>query len=155
MNYSKKDVIIGFVIIILIVAGVFYYKKIKTSKISVSPTPVSIGFQKDLEDSFKYNIPDDVNSIELKDVAGGNARGIATIKEILVDANDPESGFFYSAWLEKDNNFILLGKLKVAKGGWLLEYDKSKFQDFKKIIISLESKFDNKIEKRILEGSFN
>ena len=69
--------------------------------------------------------------------------------------NDPEAGFFYNAWLEKDGNVVSLGKLQAAKGGWLLEYDNIQYSDYKNIIISLEKVNDNKLEKRILEGSFN
>ena len=88
-------------------------------------------------------------------MSSGNGRGIATNKEILVDIEDPATGYFYEGWLEKSGNLISLGKLQIAKGGWLLEYDGSKYPEYKKIIISLERVLDNKIEKRILEGSFN
>lgn len=155
MNYSKRDVVIGFVIIILIVAGAFYYKKVRTPKPVTTPTPVSIEFKKDFADSFKIDIPSDVNTIELKDVSGGDSRGIATNREILIDANDPEKGFYYEAWLESSDKLVSLGKLQIAKGGWMLSYDNSKNLDSTKVVISLEKINDNKIEKRILEGSFN
>lgn len=154
MKYTKKDVVTGFVIILLIIAGAYYYKKIRTPKSPVTPTPVSIEFKKDFEDNFKYDIPDNVNSIELKDVTGGDSRGIATDKEILVDANNPDENKYYEAWLEKDDKLVSLGKLQMAKGGWLLNYDKSKYEGYNKIIISLEKIDDNKIEEKILEGSF-
>ena len=164
MNYSKRDVAIGFIIIILVVVGAFYYKKVKTNKLNLiqTPAPVSIVFQEDIENSFKFDIPDDTNTFELKDVSGGlpageagNGRGIATDKEILADIEDPSDNYFYQGWLQKNDELISLGKLQIAKGGWLLEYDKSKLSDAEKIIISLERVFDNKIEKKILEGSFN
>lgn len=155
MNYSKRDVIIGFTIIALIIIGAFLYKRSKSPQINLISTPTPITFQKDIEESFKYDIPDNINSIELKDVSGGNGRGIATDKEVLADIDDPISNNFYQGWLEKEGNFISLGKLKIVKGGWLLEYNKSKLQDASKIIISLESVFDNTVEKKILEGTFN
>ncbi len=156
MNYSKRDVAIGFIIIILVVVGAFYYKKVKTNKLNLiqTPAPVSIIFQEDIENSFKLDIPDDANTIELKDVSGGNGRGIATEKEILADIEDPSDNYFYQGWLQKNDELISLGQLQIAKGGWLLEYDKSKLSDAEKIIISFERVFDNKIEKKILEGSF-
>lgn len=155
MNYSKKDIIIGFVIIGLIILGAFYYKKIRTPKLTSTPTPLSISFQDELEDSFKYNIPDDVSSIELIDISGGDGRGVATDKEVLIDIKDPASNSFYQAWLVNGDEAVSLGKLQMAKGGWLLTYDRSKYPEYKKLIISLESIFDNKIETKILEGSFN
>jgi len=155
MNYSKKDVLIGFIIIAIIIGGALYYKKLRNPKTLSLPTPTPITFQKDIEESFKYDIPDNIGSIELKDVSGGNGRGIATAKEVLADIDDPMSNYFYQGWLEKEGNLISLGKLEVVKGGWLLEYNKSKLEDADKIIISLERVLDNKIEKRILEGTFN
>lgn len=157
MQYSKKDIIIGFVIIAVVIISAYAFKRIKTSKVTVAPTssPVSITFKKELEDNFKTNIPDNSNTIELKDISGGNGRGLATDKEILADIEDPTQGYFYEAWLENNGQLISLGKLQSAKGGWLLDYDGSKYSTYKNIIVSLEKKFDNNIEKKILEGSFN
>lgn len=156
MSSNRKDIITGFIIIVLIIAGVYLFKYLKKEKtIQVTPSPASYEFKKDFSDSFKINIPDNVNAIELNDISGGDTRGIATENEVLVDANDPENSYFYEAWLEKDGKQVSLGKLQMAKGGWLLSYDKSKYVGYKKIIISLEKTNDNKIEKRILEGSFN
>jgi hypothetical protein len=155
MNYSKKDIIIGFIIIAVVVSGAFLYRKLKNPKISLAPTPASISFQKDLEDSFKYDIPEDRSTIELKDVSGGNGRGVATDKEILADIDDPIRGYFYQAWTEENGNFVSLGKLQMVKGGWLLDYSNLKLDNAGKIVISLEKDYDAKMEKRILEGSFN
>lgn len=156
MDYSKKDIIIGFVIIVIIIAGTFLFKKYKIpAKIQVSPTPISISFKKELENNFKLNIPDNKSSVELKDVSGGDSRGLATDNEVLLDANDPVDGFFYQGWLQKGTTLVSLGKLQMAKGGWLLEYNKSKLPQAEKIIVSLEKTFDNKLETKILEGSFN
>jgi hypothetical protein len=155
MNYSKKDVITGFVIILLIIVGVYLYQKNKNKVVPESiSTPVSFEFKKEFSDTFKIDIPEDVNSVELKDISGGDSRGIATETEILVDANNPTESKYYEAWLEKDGMLVSMGKLQMAKGGWLLSYDKSKYEDYKKIIVSLEKINDNKIETRILEGSF-
>lgn len=155
MNSSKKDIVTGLIIVLVILGGYLLYKKIKTPKSLSTPVPQQINFKDELENSFKFDIPDDVNTIELKDVSGGNARGIATTYEILVDIEDPASGYFYQGWLENNGKLISLGKLRVAKGGWLLEYDSAKYPEYKKIIISLEKVFDSLIEKRILEGLFN
>jgi hypothetical protein len=155
MNYSRRDILIGFVIIALIIIGVVFYKRNKVAKTNLTPTPAQITFEKELEDSFKYDIPDNASSIELKDISGGNGRGIATEKEILADIEDPASGYFYQGWLENNGVFISLGRLQMAKGGWLLEYDKSKYEEYKKLIISLEKINNSTIEKRILEGTFN
>jgi len=157
MKYSVKDVVIGFIIIVLIIIGALYYKKNRIPKVIPTSSPVSIEFKKELEKNFKYDIPDDINSIELKDFYGGNGRGLATTKEILADVDDPQTGYFYEAWLQDSDSQELtsLGKLIEGKGGWMLGFSEIKYPEGKKIIISLESKFDNEIENKILEGSFN
>ncbi len=151
MNYSKKDVIIGFVIIILIVVGAFFYKNNKTSKIKTIPSPVSIEYKNDFEGQFKYDIPENSNSIELK----GEGRGLATDKEILADIDNPQVGYFYQGWVEDGGSLVSLGKLVEGKGGWMVEFPQILNTEGKRIIVTLEKDFDNKIEKRILEGSFN
>ncbi|MFZ3301541.1 MAG: hypothetical protein WA152_02400 [Microgenomates group bacterium] len=155
MNSNRKDIITGLIVILLVIGGVYLFKYLKKDKaITPTPSPASYEFKKDFEDTFKLDIPDNVNSIELKDISGGDSRGIATNNEVLVDASDPEAGYYYEAWLENSDKFVSLGKLQVAKGGWMLEYNGSKYPEYKKIVISLEKANDNKIEKKILEGSF-
>lgn len=157
MKYSRRDTLIGLAVIILIIVGIILYRQNKAKNVVLAPTPGPITFESELEESFKYDIPDDANSIELRDVTGGNARGIATEKEILVDVEDPAPGSYYEAWLENpdDGTVVSIGRLRVAKGGWLLEYDKSKHGNSNDVIISLESVSDSTIEKRVLEGTFN
>lgn len=154
MNFNRKDVITGFIIIAVVVSGAYLYKKLKSPKALATPTPVSVSFKKELENSFKFDIPDNVNTIELKDVSEGDGRGIATPTEILADIEDPSTGYFYQGWLENNDKLVSLGKLRLAKGGWLLEYDGTKYPEYKKLIISVEKIFDSNLEKRILEGSF-
>ncbi|HCR35925.1 hypothetical protein A2130_00165 [Candidatus Woesebacteria bacterium GWC2_33_12] len=156
MNYNRKDILVGLVIVVVVVLGVLLFKKLKTAKVLSTPVPQEISFKNDIEDSFKFDIPDNVKTTELKDVSGSNGRGIATSTEVLADIEDPVTGYFYEAWLQGSNNqdLISLGKLRIAKGGWLLEYEGSKYPEYKKIIISLEKVFDSNLEKRILEGTF-
>ncbi len=155
MNYSKKDIITGFVIILIIVLGFYLYQNSKKQTIKTNKnTPVSVEYKKDFEDKFKLNMIDDSNTIELVDLTGGNSRGIASENEILVDADNPKDNYYYEAWLVDDNKTSSLGKLEMVKGGWLLKYSKNNLEA-KKLIISLEKVDDGKIEKSILEGSFN
>lgn len=155
MNFNKKDVVLGFVIIAVLIASFFIYKKFKNNpSSSETPIPVSVEYKKSFEDTFKIDIPDNENAIELKDVNGGDSRGIATEKEILIDADDPEAGYFYQAWLESEGNLKSLGKLIMAKGGWLIEHNESIVKGGTNIIVSLEKTFDNTIEKKVLVGSF-
>jgi len=156
MNFNRKDVFIGLVIVAVVILGAVLYKRLKTPKVLPTPAPQTVSYKDELESIFNLTIPEDTNTINLKDVSGGNARGIATTNEILVDIEDPADGYFYQGWIENpDNgNLISLGKLKIAKGGWLLEYNGSKNPEYTKIIVTLEKVFDSKLETKILEGSF-
>lgn len=154
MNYSKKDIVMGFLIIAIIIGGFFIYKKYRNPKVQSTTSPVSVEYKNNFENNFKYDIPDNANTFELKDISGGNASGLATDNEVLVDADKLDNKSFYVAWLENDIAAVSLGKLVENKGGWILKYDKSKLNDAKRIIISLETNLDQTIEKKILEGSF-
>ena len=132
---------------VIIVAGVLWIsKKAKTVKSPVSsPTP---SIEQQIETKFKgLVIPDDSEKIELKDVSGGSGIGIATKSEILADLPDLANGKFYQVWLSKDSKNILLGHLTKAKGGYLLNYDLTKFPGYNKVIVTSGS-------THILEGSF-
>lgn len=155
MNFNKKDVLTGFVLLILIASGVYFYKNYNNSKKQdLSTPPVSYEFKKDFEDNFKITFPEGKNVKELKDVSGGNSRAVATENEILLDADELNNNFYYQGWMEKkDGTLVSLGKFDVAKGGFLLNY-KGLDNESYKLIVSLETNNDNKIEKKILEGSF-
>lgn len=155
MNSNKKDIVTGIIVVLVVIGGVYLFRYLKKDKtITPSSSPVSYEFKKDFEESFNFDIPDNVNSIELKDISGGDGRGIATESEILADIDEPESGYFYEAWLDNGENIVSLGKLKSIKGGWLVEYKKGSNPGYNKVVVSLEKVDDKKIEKRILEGSF-
>lgn len=156
MNLNKRDILTGFIIVLVIIIGVFSFNKIKSksSKNIATSSPVSISFKEDLEESFKYKIPDNVKYIDLKDVSGGTGKAVATDSEILADLDDPQTGYFYQAWLVNGEDKLSLGKMAVAKGGWLLEYNRNNHPGYKNIVVSLEKVFDSKVEKKILEGSF-
>jgi hypothetical protein len=90
----------------------------------------------------------DVEKIELKDVSGGSGIGIATRNEILADLSTLPNGQFYQGWLENSSGkTVLLGTLKLAKGGWILNYNSSVYPGYNKVIVTAGT-------KHILEGSF-
>lgn len=155
-DLGKKDIITGLVILVVI-AGLVYWFKIRkpTPTVPVTSTPSITQVEKNIEDKFKFTVPDNVEKTQLKDITGGDGSGIATRTEILVDLPDPEPGTFYQAWLENANGKLLsLGKLDIAKGGWLITYNGSSYPTYNKVVISQEKVFDGNIEERVLEGSF-
>lgn len=161
MNTRKKDIIIGFILIAVIVGGAYFYKNLKSPKLLPTPTPSSV--KSKIEGLFNYVIPDDLDSIELKDVTGGESRGIAARKfengaftqTILANLPDLTLNEFYEGWIFLGDKYVSMGKLIVAKGGFLVDFtSNTDYSDYKKVIITKEKINDNKFKTIILEGSF-
>ena len=166
---NKRDIVIGFVILVVLAVVVLSLRRERTASVPNLPQATPVSGEQKIESSFKVNIPDDVEKADLKDVSGSDGIAIATRKfenntytaTVLADISDPKAGEFYQAWVSKgdlkDSNseFISLGKLKLAKGGWMIEFrSNTNYSDYKNVLISLESTFDSKPETHILEGSF-
>lgn len=151
-NINRRDVLAGLLILVVLVVVIYMFAKPNVPKTPFTiPTPAP---EEVIENKFKLQIPDDVEKTDLNDVSGGTGSGIATRSEVLVDLPDPEAGKFYQAWLEKDGKLVSLGKMTVAKGGWLVSYNSSSYPGYNKVIISLETKLDANMEVKVLEGSF-
>jgi hypothetical protein len=163
---DKKYIALGLVIFVALAGVVILLKRPQTPKPVPTPTP---NITEKIESGFNYQIPEDVERIELKDVSGGTGSGLATRKfengkfshVILADLEDPAAGSFYEGWLVRgkqgDSNYsiVLTGKLRVAKGGYLLEFESDKdYSDYKQVIVTLEKVDDKNPETHILEGSF-
>ena len=143
-----RNEFIAFIIMVAIIAGVLYVKNRNKSTPTVVPTaPPSVQLQ--LQNKFNgLTVPTGAGSIELKDVSGGTGMGIATKTEILADLKSLSAGQSYQAYLaDPSGKTVLLGTLKMSKGGWILDYDSSKFPGYNKIIVSQGN-------THILEGSF-
>jgi hypothetical protein len=163
---NKRDIVIGFVIFSVVALIIFWSKKPRVTPVE-TPTPTP---EVKLEEKFNYEIPEDSNKIDLTDVSGGVSRGIATRSYkngrfehvILADIPDPDKGYFYQGWLttkgkegEEGFSYVKTGKLRVAKGGYLLEFQSSRdYTSFSQVWVTLEKTDDTKPEKHILEGSF-
>jgi hypothetical protein len=95
--------------------------------------------------------------------------GIATRKQengtfihvVLADLPDPEEGSFYEGWLvrgevgDTDFDFISTGKMILAKGGYLLEFESTTdYSDYPGVVITLEEAEDENPETHVLEGIF-
>ena len=140
MKSSRKDIVIGFILIIALVGGIFFYKNLKTPKVLPTSTPLT-----------------------LKDVTGGIYRGIAARKfekriftiTVLADLPDLSSNEFYEGWVFSGDKFISIGKLRIAKGGFLVDFtSNTDYSSYNKVTVTKEKVNDNKPESLILEGSF-
>ncbi|MEK7470483.1 MAG: hypothetical protein AAB622_00545 [Patescibacteria group bacterium] len=143
---KAKDIVIGIAVVALLTATILVVKNNRDAKLqeSLKGTPT---IEQKVEEKFGgLQVPADVEKTELKDVSGGDGFGIATRTEVLADLPSPANGA-YQVWLEKDGKKVLLGNMRVAKGGYLLEYSSAKFPGYDKVIVTLNS-------SNILEGSF-
>lgn len=163
---NRRDIVIGAGILLLL-AGVIYWRQ--TTRLEETRVPETLSVEDQLEEKFKFEIPEDVDKAELEDVADVGATAIATREyqdgrythTALVDIADPEMGTFYQGWIVKgeegsdDYSIVSTGKLKLAKGGWMVEFESSiDYSDHDKILITQEKILDNTPEDKLLEGSF-
>lgn len=138
-----------FVVLVAVVVGFFLlFPSLKKAPPSLNLPPATPGIEEQIKQKFGgLDIPEDAEKAELKNVSGDEGIGIATRSEILADLPDLGKGESYQALLSDGSKTILLGNLRLAKGGYILEYDSSKYPGFDQIVIMKGS-------KRILEGSF-
>ncbi len=164
----RRDIIVA-IIIILVLAGLIFLRKKPQPPKEETRVPETLSLEKEIEERFRLEIPEDVEKAELKDVSGGTSSGIATRKyesgkfthTILADLPDPEKGSFYEGWLVRgeegsaDYSLVSTGRIRLAKGGYLLEFESATdYSDHKKVIVTLERVADKNPEKHILEGNF-
>lgn len=142
---KSRDVIIGFIFLVILTFGVLWIFKNKNVKTVNGPVPTP-SITSRINNAFPdLKIPDGVERANLNDVTGGNNVGVATRTEII--ANLP-SGQVYTGWVENSSgNKINLGTLRVSKSGWILNYSSTKYPGYNKIIVTQGS-------TSILEGSF-
>ena len=158
---ERRDIVIG-IIILAALAGFIYLRARRETKDELQ-VPQTLSIEDRLEQAFDFEIPEDVDKTELKDVTGGDASGIATRKyeggqfthAVLADLPDPETGTFYEGWLVKEESVISTGRFRIAKGGYLLEFQSStNYSDYNDVVITLEKVADSTPEEHVLEGSF-
>lgn len=162
---KRKDIVIGLLILAVLAGIIFWFRKPK-EEFKVPEIP---SVEEKMEEFFNVEIPEDVEKAQLKDVMGGDALGIATrryengafVHVVLADLPDLEEGFFYEGWLVKgkegddDFDYISTGKMRLAKGGYLIEFESSTdYLNYQEVVITLEKTEDNNPEKHVLKGAF-
>ncbi len=164
---QRRDLIIG-IVVLAVIAGIVLFIQRRRQELSVplvspSPTPSLEQQERSLENRFNVTIPDDVEKTTLKDVKGLGFSGIATRDftnstfnlTVLADIPDPESGKFYQVWLTKNGQNRLMGTMRAAKGGFLLDTSLGEdLTSFNGVVVSLESKNDLSVEEVTLKGTF-
>lgn len=92
-------------------------------------------------------LPSNSSKMELRDLTGGESFGVVTETEILAYLPEPSKGEVYKAWLINGGKRTSIGILYEAKGGWILDFDFSKYSNYDKLVITAGS-------TDLLEGSF-
>jgi len=166
---KRRDIVIGIAVLGVIGSVLLWRQRTQKEEAIQIPEPQTLSVETTLEDKFNTQIPDDVEKAELKDVVGGTGSAVATRKfenntfthSVLADLPDPESGKFYQAWLVKGNlgeegyAQVSTGRVVMGKGGWKVDYkSQADLSENNKVVISLETRDDNTIETKVLEGSF-
>jgi len=143
---KSRDVVIGFIFLVLLVAGVLWILRARNIKTSNLPLPTP-NIAQQVKNAFP-NIPDGVERANLKDVTGGNSIGVATRTEVVANLPDLPSGRTYQVLLENSSGKdVNLGSMRISKSGYILEYNSANFPGYNKVIVTQGS-------THILEGSF-
>ena len=162
-----RDIVTGFIVLIVLIAGVLWFKNLKNRKVVTVPTPTptpTSTIEKQITGKFGgLKIPANADKADLMDVSGGVGLGeaIRTYQNgkfsltVLADLPDPKTGYFYQGWIFDGKTYLSLGKLRVAKGGYLVDFTSAtNYSNVKNVVVTLERVFNNVPETRILEGSF-
>lgn len=149
---ERRKIFAGLFVVLVILGVIFGIKKAKESKV-VAPLDIPTQEEtQELESRFNLTIPDDSEKINLQ----GEGVGIATRKYeggvfshvVIADLPEPEKGKYEGFLVKDENNRIQTGTLKLAKGGYILEFtSNTDYSSYSKVEIKLQ-------DKTILTGSF-
>jgi hypothetical protein len=145
---KTRDIIIGFVFLVILIAGVLWIFRIRNKKTVNTPLPTP-NISQLVKSAFpSLNIPDGVEKAKLSDVTGGKSIGVATRTEVVANLPEASNGQKYQVLLENDKGeTVKLGDMRISKVGYILEYNSSKYPGYNKVIVVLGT-------TRLLEGSF-
>jgi len=165
---KTKDLIVG-IVILAILGVVIYFWQTNKRELQVPEPTTNPLVQEEIEERFNVVLPEDAEKIQLNDAKGEDATAIATRSftdenftlTILASLPVPKEGSYYQGWIvrgeegESDYAVLTLGRLSVAKGGYVLEFEASKdYSNYDKVVVSEELVPDKEIEEIVLEGSF-
>lgn len=164
----RQGVLIVLMIAILLSAIVYYfffYKKPKSELVVEDLGPKVLQSEESIEESFQLEIPENIDKTELVNKTGEDGMAIAT-REVVqnefvltVLANVPD-GEYYAALVRGilgDENFDIkpIGQLKLAKGGYLSEFESSEdLSDYDRIIVSKTPITTSIPDELVFDGSF-
>jgi len=164
LKMKTRDIIVGFLVLVVLITGVLLIKNSKKNKAVNLPAQTPSISQKITEKFGGITIPPNADKADLLPVAGNEGLGeVVRVFDngkfeltVLADLGQSKNGYFYQAWMSDGTTFISLGKLNLAKGGYLVNFSSTKnYSGYKKIVVTLEKVFDQTPEEVVLQGSFN
>jgi hypothetical protein len=145
---KTRDIVIGFIFLVILIAGVLWIVRLKNKKDTNLPLPTP-NISEQLKNTFpSLNIPDGVEMANLHNVSGGSAIGVATRTEVVANLPEAPNGQKYQVLLENSKgDKVKIGDMRIAKVGYILEYSSAKYSGYNKVVVMLGN-------TRVLEGSF-
>ena len=163
---KRKDIVIGLIVLAVLAGVIFWIRKPKEDLI----VPQTTSVEEKMEKFFNVEIPEDVEKTQLFEAIEGYGTGVATrnyengvfTHVVLADLPHHEAPYFYEGWLVRgeegdvDFDYISTGKMRFAKGGYLIEFESSiDYLDYSGVVITSEKTEDDIPEDHVLEGAFN
>lgn len=169
---EDKQQWISIAAVVLIIAGLgyFLFRQGQQPEEDSSALEEQVAEERAEEVLSEMNIelPENVERATLRDVAGVGAAGVATRDEVvegedenreyslLVSLPDLAENEFYEGYLVGEGDPVFLGKLRQAKGGWMLDYTLEKEIEGEPVVkVTRETVDDQQPEETVLEGNFN
>lgn len=148
---NRRDVVIGLGVIAVLAVVIYFWQRPREPEELRVPQTLSVEDQ--IEEAFDLEIPEDVEKVELVDITSSGYTAMATRKyengrfELNILADLPE-GKYTAEIMNEEGEAKLLGNLRIAKGGYLLELQTSQdLRDYSKVRVKMG-------DKEVLEGKF-
>ncbi len=157
--------------IVLVIGGLGYFlfrqgQEVEEGPVVESEDIVAEERANELLQQLNVELPEDVDRVNLREVGESGAAGVVTRSReegereirVLAALPEPVSGEFYAAYLSSPNEEledIYLGRLREAKGGFILEtLTEASAQEYPNVKVTREKVDDEQVEEVLLEGAF-
>ena len=126
---NRRDIVVGLVLLAALAGAIFYFRS--PNEEEELPVPETLSTEDELEQRFNIELPEELERAELEDQTGGNSSAIAArsyedgVYELTLLADVPDGSYTARLTDEDEQEVRNLGSLRVAKGGYLFEYETS------------------------------
>jgi len=166
---KKNDVLVVAIVAFSLAALTYYYffyQKQSEPQLRVSDVgPRELSVEDSIEERFRLEIPEDIEKTELHNRSNESVKGIATreFEEgkffLTILANIPE-GDYHAALIrgnegEEIFDIMPIGKLRVAKGGYLIEFQSNTdLSEYNHVVVSEDPITTTIPSELVFDGSF-